>query len=267
MKILTWNVNQASDSRTGVWERLAHEDADIVLLQEVTRIPDSILRLYGGNVHSVHPRFFDGHNARFQTAILTKWAMDRRPYLRSDLDWVNSIHRERYGWILECEVVDDDGVRTRVVSVHSPAFAVPQAHLRGVDVSAISLKSNPRWIWLADILWSLLANADITDDTRWIVGGDFNSSVKFDVPRDRGNREIVDRMQGLGLTDCLSPGALHPVPTFQHTSKDVTHQLDYVYVNAPLLDRLKTARVPDRAEVFDRKPRVSDHLPIVCEFD
>ena len=113
MKILTWNVNQASDSRTGVWERLAHEDADIVLLQELTRIPDAILRLYGGNVHSVHPRFFDGHNARFQTAILTKWAMDRRPYLRSDLDWVNSIHRERYGWILECEVVDDDGCSRR----------------------------------------------------------------------------------------------------------------------------------------------------------
>ena len=37
MKVLTWNVNKASDSRTGVWERLAHENADIVLLQEVTR--------------------------------------------------------------------------------------------------------------------------------------------------------------------------------------------------------------------------------------
>ena len=164
MKVLTWNVNQASGSRTSVWERLAHENADIVLLQEVTRIPDSILRLYGGNVHSVHPKFFDGHNARFQTAIL-------------------------------------------------------------------------------------------------------NSSVKFDIPRDRGNREIVDRMKRSGLTDCLSPGALHPVPTFQHTSKEVTHQLDYVYVNAPLLERLRLARVPDRAEVFDRKPRVSDHIPIVCEFD
>ena len=267
MKVLTWNVNKASYSRTGVWERLEHEDADIVLLQEVTKIPDSILRLYGGNVHSLRPRFFDGHNARFQTAILTKWAMNRRPYLLSGLPWVNRIHRERYGWILECEVVDDDGIRTRVLSVHSPAFAVPQEHLRGEDVSAISLKTNPRWVWFADILWSLLENADITDDPRWIVAGDFNSSVKFDVPRDRGNREIVDRMTRLGLTDCLAPCADHPVPTFRHPRGYITHQLDYVYVNAPLLKRLKVVRVPDRGEVFDQKPRLSDHLPIVCEFD
>ena len=35
MKVLTWNVNRASLSRRGVWERLEREDADIVLLQEV----------------------------------------------------------------------------------------------------------------------------------------------------------------------------------------------------------------------------------------
>lgn len=72
MKVLTWNVNRASLSRSGVWERLQQENADIVLLQEVTKIPDPILRLYGGNVYSVHPKFFAGHNARFQTGVLTK---------------------------------------------------------------------------------------------------------------------------------------------------------------------------------------------------
>lgn len=265
MKVLTWNVNRASGSRTGVWERLEQENADIVLLQEVTRIPDPILRLYGGNVHSVHPKFFDGHDARFQTAVLTKWTMNMKPYLVSELDWVNRIHDERYGWILGCEVIDDAGSRFRVVSVHAPAFHVPWKHLQGVDVSAIKLKNNPK-LWFTEILWSLLQNADITDDTNWIVGGDFNSSVKFDCPRDRGNREIVDRMKGLGLTDGLKCYHGEPVPTFQQTSKEVTHQLDYVYVNAPLLRRLKIARVPNRGEVFDRKPRVSDHLPVVCEF-
>ena len=266
MRVLTWNVNRASVTRSGVWERLEQENADIVLLQEVTQIPDSILRLYGGNVHSVHPKFFDGRNARFRTAVLTKWAMNRKPYLVSELDWVNRIHDERYGWILGCEVIDDAGSRFRVISVHAPAFHVPWKHLQGADVSAIKLKNNPR-LWFTEILWSLLQNADITDDTNWIVGGDFNSSVKFDEPEDRGNREIVTRLVKLGLTDCLSPGALNPVPTFQQTSKEVTHQLDYVYVNAPLVKRLKIARVPNCGEVFDRKPRVSDHLPVVCEFN
>ena len=54
---------------------------------------------------------------------------------------------------------------------------------------------------------SLLRNAAITEDTNWIVGGDFNSSVKSDDLRDRGNWEIVDRMNALGLTDCLSHSA------------------------------------------------------------
>ena len=46
MKVITWNVNKASLSRDGVWTMLEQEDADIVLLQEVTRIPDEILRRY-----------------------------------------------------------------------------------------------------------------------------------------------------------------------------------------------------------------------------
>ena len=57
------------------------------------------------------------------------------------------------------------------------------------------------------------------------------------------------------------------MPTFQHSSKAIEDQLDYLYVNAPLLDRLKNARVPGHEEVFGTEPRLSDHLPIVCEFD
>lgn len=269
MKVLTWNVNRASLSRSGVWKHLEEEDADIVLLQEVTRIPNSILRRYGGNVHSAYPKFFDDREARFQTVVLTKWAINKTPFLTSEFEWINRIHLERYGWILGCEVVDDEGVRFRVVSVHAPAFHVPWKALDRVDVSAVKLvklKNNPK-LWFTEILWSLLKNAGIAEDSNWIVGGDFNSSVEFDVPRDRGNWEIVDRMTKLGLTECLSPGAANPVPTFQHTSKAVTHQLDYLYVNAPMSKRLTNVRVPSREEVLDQVPRVSDHLPIVCEFD
>ena len=38
------------------------------------------------------------------------------------------------------------------------------------------------------------------------------------------------------------------------------------YVNAPMWERLTLARVPGHEEVFYRKPRLSDHLPILCEF-
>lgn len=181
MKVITWNVNRASLSRYGVWSRLEQEDADIVLLQEVTRIPDSIRQQYGGNVHAVRPRYFGGHDAPSQTVILSKWSLSAEPFLFSNLDWVNKIHSERYGWILGCEIIDDVGARFYVVAVHIPAFHVPRQHYEGKDVAAIKLKNNPK-LWFTESLWSLLQNADITDDTNWIVGGDFNSSVKFDCP-------------------------------------------------------------------------------------
>ena len=232
MKVLTWNVNKASMSRSGVWKHLEQEDADIVLLQEATRVPDSILAHYHHNIHSKFPRFFAEHSAGFQTVVLSKWAMSKKPFLTSELDWVNRIHADRYGWILGCEIVDDVGTRFHVVSVHMPAFHVPWESLVGAEVSTIKLKNN-RKLWFTEILWSLLKNADITDDKNWIVGGDFNSSIKFDKPTNRGNQEIVDRLRGLGLEDCLSHcNHGRPVETFQHTSKIVEHQLDYIYVTS-----------------------------------
>ena len=163
---------------------LEQEDADIVLLQEVTRIPDEILRRY--NCHAIFPRFFGGHNARFQTVVLSKWKMNKAPFLASELAGVNKIHSTRYGWIHECEVVDDPGTRYRVVSVHSPAFAVPRKEIDNADFEAIKLKNNPK-LWFTEILWSFLRSANLGDDTNWIVGGDFNSSVRFDK---RGTRRL-----------------------------------------------------------------------------
>ena len=264
MKVITWNVNKASLSRDRVWEMLEQEDADIVLLQEVTRVPDAILRCY--NCHARFPRFFGGHNARFQTAVLSKWRMNTAPFLVSELDGINDIHNRRYGWIHECSVYDDESKRYQVVSVHSPAFSVPLAETNYADFRAIKLKNNPE-LWFTEILWALLKNASLGNDTNWIVGGDFNSSVDFDRLQDRGNQEIIERLNDLGLTDCLSRHNGRPVPTFQHSNKSAEHQLDYLYVNDPLLNRLKSARVPGREEIFDTDPRVSDHLPLVCEFD
>lgn len=252
MKTLTWNVNRAGDSRSGLWRTLHGEDPDIAMLQEVGKIPDWILASY--NCHS------EG-----QTVVLSKWEIVEKRCLTSELEWVNRIHSERVGRILECEVIDGEGVRYRVVSVLLPHFPVPEEALTGVDVSRIKLKNNPR-VWFTEVLWSLLRNTDIADDANWIVSGDFNSSVKFDYPKDRGNREVVERMHAAGLTDCLSHFHGEPVPTFRHPRGIIEHQIDYCYVNAPMLDRLTDSRVPSREMVFGPTPKLSDHLPILCEF-
>ncbi len=113
---------------------------------------------------------------------------------------------------------------------------------------------------------ALLREADLDKNTGWIVGGDFNSSLLFDVPVDEGNRQVADRMNALGLIDCVRYCHGSPIPTFQHTGGTVLHQLDYCYVNARMLNRLNGARVVDRADVFDQAYRLSDHLPLVCDF-
>ena len=264
MKVLTWNVNKAGEARPELWEMVQRIDADIVLLQEVTGIPGWIRNRY--QCHVISPRDFRGDNSRYSTAVLSKELINSTPYLESELEWVNNIYRVRYGWIVECTITLDSGARFRVVGVHSPAKPIPKDQWADVDVSGIKLTNNPD-LWFTEILWALLRNANISDDVNWIVGGDFNSSVTFDEPRDRGNREIIGRVNQLGLTGCLSYFHDGAVPTFMHSRGTVRHQLDYCYVNAPLLARLKQARVPPHEEIFHSKPRQSDHLPILCEFE
>ena len=264
MKVLTWNVNKAGESRPELWQMVQREDADIVLLQEVGRIPGWIWNQY--QCHVISPRFFEGHNAPFSSAVLSKGLVDATPYLESELDWVNKIHSERHGWIVGCEITLACGGRFRVVAVHLPAFPIPREQWTDVDASTVKLTNNPQ-LWFTEILWALLRSAGISNDTNWIVAGDFNSSVKLDEPKDNGNREFLGRLNALGLTDCLSHHHGRAVPTFQTPLKSIEHQLDYCHVNLPMLKRLTKARVPSHKDIFHRTPRLSDHLPILCEFE
>lgn len=200
----------------------------------------------------------DGRNAPFSSTVLSKVAIEATPYLVSGLKWVDDIYREGYGWIIGCESTLESGERFRIVAVHSPAFPVQRDHWAGKDVASIKLTNNPD-LWFTDILYALLRTAGVGGDANWIVGGDLNTSVLFDEPKDRGNRETLRRLNSLGLTDCLSHFHCGAVPTFQHSSKTVEHQLDYCFVNPSMLERLTQARVPSREMVFHLKPRLSDH--------
>ncbi len=264
LKVFTWNVNKAGESRRALWEVVRREEADIVLLQEVTGVPADLQSSY--NCHLVRPRYLRGDKAPFGTAILSKWEMDTRPFLKSQLGWVNRIQSQHHGWILESEVTTGLDTTLRVVSVHSPAFPISAETLQDADVAGIKLANNPQ-LWFTEILWALLRDSDTPEETNWVVGGDFNSSVLFDHPRDRGNGEIIRRMNALGLTDCLNHYRDGDVPTFRHSGGSISHQLDYCYVSTGLLERLTCARVPSHQEVFGPTPKLSDHLPIVCEFD
>ena len=264
MKVITWNIKGAN-AQNPAWEFLKLQAPDIALLQEVGGLPAWINDSY--HIHQISPRFIAGHRARFSTVIMSLWPLKTSRFLHSSLDWVNDIHREREGWIVECETIPDNAEPLRLVSVHSPAWPIPRDTIKDIDVSSIKLENNPD-LWFTEILWSLLRNENFGDNVQWIVGGDFNTSVFFDKPKDRGNRMVIDRLNELGLIDCLSEFNSDPVPTFRNPRGWVKYQLDYCYVNEPLLKRCVSANVPDQVEIFGHQPKMlSDHLPIFCKFN
>jgi endonuclease/exonuclease/phosphatase family metal-dependent hydrolase len=134
-----------------------------------------------------------------------------------------------------------------------------------VDVSSIKLTLNPD-VWVADLLWAALRSIDLHKDL-WLVAGDFNLSETFDAWRGgpRGNREYLDRMATLGMTECLRKMKGQLTPTFRNPRGGLfIHQIDHLFVTDSLLSGLLSCEVGSPERVFGES--LSDHLPIVADF-
>jgi hypothetical protein len=125
-----------------------------------------------------------------------------------------------------------------VVGVYSPAWPVDRARLAGVDVDPIKLTLDPD-VWVADLLWASLRSRDLNPQDLWVVAGDFNLSETFDdvwPGGPHGNREYLDRMRALVMTECLRKMKGQLTPTFKnHRGRKVIHQIDHLFVTEPLV--------------------------------
>ena len=264
MKIVSWNVRRA-DEVSPVWEMLRELDADIVLLQEVGQFSEEFKNGY--SIYSAVPVKPSGQPQTFSSAIATKGHIGKPLDLESEFDWVNRERSVFSGNIIACPVSFHDDRIWNVVSVYSPAWPVNSDRLVGIDVSSVKLVQNPD-VWCTEILWSVLKNTIPKLHGLWLVGGDFNSSETFDYmwgPKPRGNKEVRERLETLGLKECLRYHAGELVPTFRNpANKKVVHQLDHLYVSNEMITDLLACHVGDSKEVFGNS--LSDHLPIVCCF-
>jgi hypothetical protein len=207
-----------------------------------------------------------GTPQRFGSAVLVRGTIGREFPLQSPEDWVNAELERFAGNLLAVEAFLERGPRLNVVSVYSPAWPVERARIAGVDVSSIKLTLNPD-VWVADLLWASLRSIDLQLDDLWVVAGDFNLSETFDAWRGgpRGNREYLDRMAALGMTECLRKMKGQLTPTFRNPSGGkVTHQIDHLFVTNSLLSRLKFCDTGNPEKVFGKS--LSDHLPIMADF-
>ncbi len=264
MRVVSWNMRRALADSPG-WQVLSDLDPDIILLQEVTRIPGEFVEVF--SVITDHPTAKDGNPQKFQSAVLSKFPLEANLPLNSELAWVNGEYKHYSGNILSCKAKTEGGKQLNLISFYSPAWHIPDQRLGGSDLSKVKLTDNPN-VYVTEVLWKLLTDSMSSVGGSWIIGGDFNSSTTFDWmwgKKPRGNQEIIDRMNALGLSDCLSTHAGELVPTFKNArGGKVIHQMDYIYTDSQLGERLCSSGVVGDRTIFERS--LSDHLPVVADF-
>lgn len=262
LRVISWNIKRAK-ADDEAWDFLLKLEPDIVVLQEVGEIPEIITSSY-----SIVERPYiskTGKPQNFKTAIISKGYIGEELDLTSKFEWVNRERNFFSGNIVAHAVSIGKEQTFNVISVHSPAWRIDERRLKDVDVTPVKLQSKTHEVYCTEILWSLLQNSITLNNYPWIIGGDFNSSETFDYTWGSGNREIMKRMNNLGLQECLRKYNGKLIPTFKNKiGGRVVHQMDHIYVSDFLSDSLINCYVGDAVEIFDNS--LSDHLPIIAEY-
>ena len=262
-RVLTWNCKRAV-VKSGVWDYLLELSPDVALLQEVGAIPAKVLAEF--ECHQQPATGKTGRPQKFNTAVMVRGRIGEPVSLKGLSGWVDA-ELERFEGNLICrELFPRNGPPVRAVSVYSPAWPIDPKRLAGIDVTGVRLTSN-RDLWLADILWASLRHHKLRPTDCWIVAGDFNLSETFDQASwsAGGNREYLDRMAALGLTECLRKAKGGLTATFRNPVGGVIkHQIDHVFTTEALASRLVSCGTGLHERVFGA--HLSDHLPVVAVF-
>ncbi len=255
-------MNKATSQKMKAWEYLLDLNSDLTLLQEVNSIPDFIKNDFACLYRKATNK--NGQPQKFGTAILVKGKITNHIELVSESIWVDEKLNLFSGNFVAVEAILENGFRGNIISVHSPAWIINPTGLEEIEYRKLKLENNKN-IWGTELLWAALNNLISKSSLPLIVGGDFNSSLTFDLPKNRGNQEILARMQALNLKECLfhSKGVL--TPTFKNPSNQkVIHQIDHLFVSPTLIATLKNCNVEESETIFDNY--FSDHLPIIADF-
>jgi hypothetical protein len=260
-----------------LWDYLLELDPDVALLQDFGTVPERILQQY---IHAsnIAPRLSEhGEYApkpltadrapHHMTGVLLKGKSADDLPLPAPVDWV-ARELKTFGEFFTAKAVTlHSGITLKVLSVYSPPFAIDRVRMKEIDTTGVQLTQN-RDVWVTELMWAALSSMHIANEEPFIVAGDLNSSETFDYPRPKGNREVMERMNALGFYDCLRMFQGKLTPTFLTPRGGlVIHQLDHLYVTPMLLSRLARCDVGSKERVLDPRPMLSDHLPIVADFN
>ena len=259
LRVVAWNMRGAIASSAS-WNYLLELKPDVALLQDVRAVPTDITDCFSSV--GLKASWKDGNPQLFSTFVLVREGECLSDDLHGEAVWIDAELRFFAGNLISTRV-QVGAMDVRVVSVYSPAWPIDPKRLAGFDTSGVKLELADG-IWVADVLRAALP---AQPDDAWIIGGDFNLSETFDWRAGpRGNREYLDLMTIKGYTECLRAKTGQVTPTFRNPRGGaVVHQIDHLFVSAFLSERLLTCTVGSAERVFEGN--LSDHLPIIAEFD
>ena len=265
LRVITWNIRRATKESLA-WQVIRELDPEILILQEVNSIPENIKDHYSYLYEKAISK--SGKLQKFGTAILCKGKINNKIHLKSEFEWANKELDILKGNLLGCNIEIKNNFFVNIISVYSPAWPIEHERLDNIDISKIKLTQNPK-LWGTEILWAGLKNELNLNNENWIVAGDFNSSVTFDYlwgTKPRGNQEIIDRMNSIGLKESLQNYTGKLTPTFRNSKGGkVIHQIDHMYLTNSLISCVSNSFVGDSNNIF--KNSISDHLPIITDFE
>lgn len=264
MRIITWNLRRANAGSV-VWRILKDLNPDIILLQEVSVIPADIKSLYEIEFRPAVNK--KGNFQNFGTAVLVKGKIISKIQLSSEFEWVNKEIGYFNGNLVSCIVQTGSNELINVISVYSPAWPISADRIKNIDISQVKLQLSKK-LWCTEVLWSALKNQSSIKNDNWVVGGDFNTSETFDYlwkGGPSGNLEIIERMNGLGLNECLRAFNGKLIPTFKNPKGGkVIHQIDHIYASEMMYAKLSNCATGNDDIIFGQS--LSDHLPIIADF-
>lgn len=230
IRIVSWNINQAAYTRKNLWNYFHKLDFDVGLFQEVYMIPYAIRK----NFH-----FMRGE----MNAILLKKTFNLKKEKKIILNK------------LEIDEIADFYVSAKI-------------ELGGKSLVFISIYNfmGPNENEFSKFLDSVFSYIKNNRNQITIIGGDLNMNAKF-----KGNLKswgliaikMKKELYQLGYNEVLSTKYGPKAFTFITTTNKKPYQLDYLFI--PENIKIHKIMISNKKEIFNQKPRLSDHLPIITE--
>ncbi len=218
----------AAYKRRKLWKYLKKLNFDVGLFQEVYMIPYEIRK----NYHTVR--------GEMNAILLSKSIFPK--VKKENILQVDSMNDRVFDFSVSCETVLS-GNKLVLISIYNYIGASLDDFAEFMEIIYDHIKKNNKII---------------------IIGGDFNMDKRFKKQLKHWGllaMEIENRLSALGFKDVLEDHSEYSFTFITPTNKK-PYQIDYLFIPKSL--RVPYVYVADENEIFNTKPRLSDHLPILA---